>query len=113
MASARTLLLAILVPALLLPVAGCRLRDTAPPRSAETRAVEAKAGDFADYWADVLRLARRHAAQPDSFRIALDRLPGSHLTHEEWRAWVAPYETAPGELADSLEEAITTVAPSE
>lgn len=75
--------------------------------------MEAKAGDFADYWAEVLRLARRHAAHPDSFRTALDALPGSHLTDEEWAAWTAPYEAAPHHLADALEEAIATVAPAE
>mgnify|MGYP003557604593 CR=1 FL=1 len=113
MPSARTLLLSMLLAVALLPPSGCRPGKVAPPRSPMTQAVEAKAGDFADYWAEVLRLARLHAAHPDSFRVALEALPGSHLTHEEWRAWVGPYEAAPGELATSLEEAIATVAPLE
>ena len=85
----------------------------APPKSAETLAVEEKAGDFADYYAEVLRLARRHAAHPDSFRAALDSLPGSHLSEEEWRAWTAPYEDAAGDLATKLEDATATVAPAD
>ncbi len=93
--------------------AGCGAGDRPAPRSAETRAVESKAGDFAAYWAEVLRLARRHAAHPDSFRAAVDSLPGSHLTDEEWAAWTAPYAEDPGTLADSLEAAIATVAPAE
>lgn len=97
--------------ALLLPA--CRGRDGTPPRDAAALAVEAKAGRFPDYWAEVLRLSRRYAAHPDSFRAALDALPGSHLTDEEWKAWTAPWETAPGKVAGSLEEAISTVAPAE
>jgi hypothetical protein len=84
-----------------------------PPRAPETVAVERKAGDFADYYAEVLRLATRHASDPDSFRAALDALPGSHLSEAEWRAWAAPYGETPGELATKLEEAIATVAPAE
>jgi hypothetical protein len=105
----------LVLVALALPAgpSGCGLAERPPPRSAGTRAVDAKAGDFADYWAEVLRLSRRHAAHPDSFRMALDALPGSHLTDDEWAAWTAPYEGAPGSLARSLEEAMATVAPAE
>ncbi len=104
---------AVLAVAALAGAVGCGPAARPEPRSAETRAVEARAGDFAAYWAEVLRLARRHAAHPDSFRIALDALPGSHLTDEEWAAWTAPYAEDPGALADSLEAAIATVAPVE
>jgi len=93
--------------------AGCGDREPAAPKSAATLAVEAEAGDFADYYAEVIRLSRRHAAHPDSFRAALDALPGTHLTDPQWDAWVAPYEHRPGELAARLEEAISTVAPTD
>ena len=80
-------------------------------RSKETIAAEAKAGDFADYWAEVVRLSRRHAAHPDSFRAAIDALPGTHLTDAEWDAWIAPYRARPGDLASRLEQTMTEMTP--
>jgi hypothetical protein len=102
-AVARGALLA-LVALVALGAADCREPET--PRSPETIAVEEKAGSFLDYYEEVLTLARRHAAHPDSFRAALDSLPGSHLTDEEWRAWTAPYETDAAALAERLEKTI-------
>jgi hypothetical protein len=98
----------ILLPILAAAV-GCDRFERLPAKSAETIAVERKAGDFADYWSEVLRLSRRHVAHPDSFRVALDALPGSHLTDEEWDAWTAPYRDDPNRLAARLEEAMSTV----
>ena len=83
--------------------AGCAGEGT-PERAPETLAVERVAGDFIDYYGAVLHLATRYSASPDSFRAALDSLPGSHLTDEEWEAWTAPYREHPGVLADLLEE---------
>jgi hypothetical protein len=78
-------------------------RDT----RAAARAVDRKAGStFLDYYAEVLRLAQRYNAQPDSFRIALDALPGSHLTDGEWKAWTAPYARDPEPLAQRIEKVI-------
>jgi hypothetical protein len=87
---------------------GCAER--APVRTAETVAVEERAGDFVDYYAEVLRLAKVHAAAPDSFRAALDALPGSHLSDEEWAAWTAPYREDSEQLADRLEKVIADLA---
>lgn len=81
-----------------------------PVRSPETLAVEEKAGDFLDYYETVLELSRRHAAWPDSFRAALDSLPGSHLTDEEWKAWTAPYREDPSRMADRLEDVIARLS---
>jgi len=86
--------------------AGCARGDTTLERSPATLAVEEVAGDFLDYYAIVLRLSARYSAEPDSFRAALDSLPGSHLTDEEWDAWTAPYREHPALLADRLEEVI-------
>ena len=80
-------------------------------KSPATVAAEKKAGDFADYWAEVVRLSRRHVAHPDSFRAALDSLPGTHLTDAEWEAWIAPYRAHPGKLASKLEETMAEVTP--
>jgi hypothetical protein len=91
-----------------LAASGCAERE--PARAPETLAVEARAGDFLDYYAEVLRLARVHAAKPDSFRAALDALPGSHLTDEEWEAWTAPYREDPGNMADRLERVIAELS---
>jgi hypothetical protein len=82
----------------------------ADARSAETRAAEAKAGDFLDYYDEVLRLARRYAAEPDSFRTALTELPGSHLTEEEWDAWTEPYAQDPVHLASHVERLLAEMA---
>jgi hypothetical protein len=90
--------------------AACDKEAPAVPRSAETRAAEAKAGDFLDYYDEVLRLARRYAAQPDSFRTALTELPGSHLTEEEWDAWTEPYAQDPVHLASHVEELLAELA---
>lgn len=80
-------------------------------KSPATLAAEKKAGDFADYWAEVVRLSRRHVAHPDSFRAAVDSLPGTHLTDAEWEAWIAPYRDHPGKLASKLEETMAEVTP--
>jgi hypothetical protein len=77
-----------------------------PAKSRDTLAVEAKAGDFADYWAEVLKLSRRYIARPDSFRIALEALPGSQLSEAEWNAWVEPYHKDPLRLAGKIERAM-------
>jgi hypothetical protein len=72
--------------------------------------VEATCGDFLDYYDAVLQAARRHSAEPDSFRAALDSLPGSHLTEDEWRAWTEPYRSDPRRLANRLEEIIADLS---
>jgi hypothetical protein len=92
----------------LLAALGCA--EERPPRSLETLAVEERAGDFLDYYEEVLHLARRYGAAPDSFRTALEALPGSHLTDAEWDAWTAPYRDDPGALADRLEEVIAELS---
>ena len=79
-------------------------------KSPATLAAEEKAGDFLDYYENVTRLARRYAADADSFRIGLDALPGSHLSDEEWSAWTAPYEEEPGRLAERIELVLTDLA---
>lgn len=104
-------LLAITAVAVLL--AACGERGARSVESPETIAVEMKAGDFADYWAEVVRLSRRHAAHPDSFRAAIDSLPGTHLTDEEWEAWVAPHRAQPGELATKLERTMAEILASQ
>lgn len=78
--------------------------------SPETVAVEEKAGDFLDYYEDVLRLARRYPMHPDSFQTALDSLPGSHLSDEEWDAWTAPHRANAVQMAERLEEVIAELA---
>ena len=89
---------------MVLTAVGCG--DAEPERAPETRAVEEKAGSFLDYYEAVLLASRRYSASPDSFRAAVDSLPGSHLTDEEWAAWTAPYERDAGPLAERLEEVI-------
>ncbi|HET9886514.1 MAG TPA: hypothetical protein VFR10_03305 [bacterium] len=84
---------------------GCESRKTIP-KSAETVAIEKRAGDFLDYYAEVLRLSQEYAAHPDSFRAALDSLPGSHLTEKEWDVWIAPYRDDPRTTSDRLEKII-------
>jgi hypothetical protein len=98
--------------ALLGIAAGCDRDPPRPPRSEEALAVEAKAGDFADYWAEVLRLSRRYATRPDSFAAAVDALPGSHLTEAEWDAWTAPYRQDSRLLAKKLEGALSEMPPA-
>jgi hypothetical protein len=107
-ATHRTLSRAPLFALAALAVFGCAQRE--PARTQETLTVEARAGDFLDYYAEVLRLARVHTAAPDSFRAALDALPGSHLTDEEWDAWTAPYRDDPEKLADRLERVIADLS---
>jgi hypothetical protein len=80
--------------------------DEPPVRSPDTLEVEKRAGDFLDYYTRVLELAQAHAAEPDSFRIALDALPGSHLDERDWEAWTRPYREDPSRLADRLERII-------
>lgn len=95
--------------ALALATGGCGDRGPEVDRAtrAAARAVDEKAGGtFLDYYEEVLRLAQRHAAEPDSFRAGLDALPGSHLTDEEWEAWTAPYSGDPQPLAERLEKVI-------
>jgi hypothetical protein len=94
--------LAVLTAAL---AAGCESRKTMP-KSAETLAIEKRAGDFLDYYGEVLRLSQAYAAHPDSFRAALDSLPGSHLSEKEWDAWIAPYRDDPRTTSDRLEKII-------
>src|SRR5262245_36108536 len=77
--------------------AGCDARKSTA-KSSETIAVENRAGDFLEYYGEVLRLSQEYAAHPDSFRAAIDSLPGSHLTEEEWNAWIAPYRDDPREV---------------
>jgi hypothetical protein len=89
---------------------GCSQGRKPVEKSPETLAVEETAGDFLDYYEEVLQLSRRHANQPDSFRVALEALPGSHLSQEEWDAWTAPYREDPGRLADHLEKVIANLA---
>jgi len=91
-------------------VASCK--EAEADRGPETIAVEEKAGDFLDYHAEVLRLAQAYSASPDSFKAALDSLPGSHLTDEEWEAWTEPYREQPGLLADRLEQIIADLSTS-
>jgi hypothetical protein len=79
-------------------------------KSPETLAIEERAGDFLDYYEQVLHLSRRYVSEPDSFQTALDALPGSHLSHEEWEVWTAPYREHPGRLADHLEKVIADLA---
>lgn len=96
--------------ALLALATACVRGGDEPPKAPDTLAVEAEAGPFPDYMEQVLRLARRHGADPDSFRVALDALPGSHLTDEEWEAWTRPSRENPAPLADRIEEVLTDLA---
>lgn len=98
-----------IVVAAALALAGCGRGGSRVDRStrAAARAVDARVGGtFLEYYEDVLRLAQRYSAQPDSFRLALNALPGSHLTEEEWAAWTAPYAGDPEGLARRLERVI-------
>jgi len=84
-------------------------RETA--KSPQTIEVEKRAGDFLDYYGEVLRLSQEYAAHPDSFRAALDSLPGSHLSEKEWEAWIAPYRDDPREISERLEKIIADLKP--
>jgi hypothetical protein len=90
-------------------LAGCGGEGDGTLRSPETLAAEEKAGDFLEYYERVISLARQHAAHPDSFQAALDSLPGSHLTPEEWEAWTEPYREEPRQLGEHLEEVIANL----
>lgn len=90
------------------PLAACG--PDPPARSPETLAVEERAGDFLDYYEEVLRLSRRYTAHPDSFQTALNGLPGTHLTDEEWEAWTAPYREDAETVATRLEAVIADLA---
>jgi hypothetical protein len=107
----RSAVMAVLV-ALVLANGGCVGSRDPLEKTPETVAVEEKAGDFLAYYAEVLRLARRYAAEPDSFQTALGALPGSHLTEDEWKAWTEPYREHPERLADHLEEVIANLSTS-
>jgi hypothetical protein len=89
--------------------AGCGPLEGRPAKTSATAEVERKVGDFADYWAEVVRLSRTYSAHPDSFAAALKELPGSRLTEEEWEAWTKPYRDDPRGLAVKLEDAMATV----
>ena len=91
--------------ALLATLAGCETKPAAP-KAPETIEVEKRAGDFLDYYGEVLRLSHEYAAHPDSFRAALDSLPGSHLSEKEWEAWIAPYRDDPRVVSERLEKVI-------
>lgn len=104
----RSVLSAALLTALL--AAGCSREPPPPAKSPETVAVEEIAGDFLDYYEQVLRLSRRHVASPDSFQVAVAALPGSRLTDEQWEAWTAPYRAEPDRLAERLEKVIADLA---
>lgn len=82
--------------------AGCS-DDDHVERTPETQAVEEIAGDFLDYYQELLHLSNRYSSHPDSFQAAVDSLPGSHLTEEQWDAWTAPYRDHPALLASRLE----------
>lgn len=107
----RSLVMAVMVT-LVLANGGCVGSRDPSEKTPETVAVEQKAGDFLAYYAEVLRLARRYAAEPDSFQIALGALPGSHLAEDEWKAWTEPYREHPERLADHLEEVIANLSTS-
>jgi hypothetical protein len=93
--------------ALLAP--SCRLGgdSSAPEKSPETLAIEERCGDFLDYYGEVIRLSRLHSAQSDSFRAAVDLLPGTHLSDEEWEAWTKPYLDRPGVLGERIAAVLT------
>lgn len=97
---------AVLVASALL-VGGCAPKSEVDPEvRAAAQIVEEKAGPFLDYYAQVVDLAHRHRAEPDSFRIGLEALPGTQLSEAEWKAWTAPYEQDPQPLVTRLEEMI-------
>ncbi len=105
----------LLAVMLLILVTGACDREPAPPpldpqTAAAAAAVEEKAGSFLEYYATVLDLAQRHTAQPDSFVAELERLPGTHLTEDEWNAWVAPHAADPRPMADELEALLAELA---
>jgi hypothetical protein len=92
-------------------------RDDGPPVDPATRqaarAVEERVGGtFLDYYTEVVRLSRLYGAEPDSFRAALDSLPGSHLSDDDWAAWTAPYAGDLERLVDRLDEATAGLPPA-
>ena len=87
-------------------VTGLRIRIPPAGSGGAYAKFEKRAGDFLDYYAEVLRLSQEYAAHPDSFRAALDSLPGSHLTEKEWDVWIAPYRDDPRTTSDRLEKII-------
>ena len=89
---------------------GCETKPSVP-KSPETIQVESRAGDFLDYYGEVLRLSHDYAAHPDSFRAAIDSLPGSHLSEKEWEAWIAPYRDDPRVVSERLEKIIAGLNP--
>jgi len=89
---------------------GCE-SPKAAPKSPQTIEVEKRAGDFLDYYGEVLHLSQEYAAHPDSFRAAIDSLPGSHLNEKEWEAWIAPYRDDPRQVSERLEKIIADLKP--
>jgi hypothetical protein len=77
----------------------------AATRQAARTVEERVGGTFLDYYTEVVRLSRQYGAQPDSFRAALDSLPGSHLSDDDWAAWTAPYAGDMDRLVERLDEA--------
>ena len=96
--------------ALVAGATACARDEPPPPKDPETLAVEAEAGPFLEYYETVVRLARRHAAHPESFRVAVDSLPGTHLSDEEWEAWTRPWREDPEALADRIEDVLADLA---
>lgn len=90
---------------------GCGRSAPSAPKTQDTIRVEAVAGDFLSYYAEVLRLSQTHAAQPDSFRIALDALPGSHLGPEDWEAWTRPWREDPNRFVERVEGVFADLKP--
>ena len=96
--------------ALIGALAGCETKPGVA-KTPETIEVEKRAGDFLDYYGEVLRLSHEYAAHPDSFRAAIDSLPGSHLSEKEWEAWIAPYRDDPRVVSERLEKIIAGLNP--
>lgn len=87
-------------------------RVDAATREAARAVEERVGGTFLDYYTEVVRLSRQYGAEPDSFRIALDALPGSHLSDEDWAAWTAPWSADTEILVERLDEATAGLAPT-
>lgn len=93
-------------------ISGCRDELPPPVIPPETAKLEDRAGPFLEYYEQVLRLAQRHAAHPDSFKLALDAMPGSHLDARAWDTWTQRERTNPKLFAEKLEAIIAASRPS-